>query len=64
MTHAQQNATIAACLAGARLQPPPPVPQELILKSKTAYEAAIGRPITTEVRAASDFPELFYYAED
>ena len=39
-------------------------PQELILRSKAAYEAAIGRPITTEVKAASEYPQLFYYGED
>ena len=29
-----------------------------------AYEAALGRPITTEVAAASDYDQLFYYGEN
>jgi len=38
--------------------------KELILKSKAAYEAAIGKRITTEVKAAAEFAQVFYYAED
>jgi len=41
--------------------------KELILASKAAYEAALGRPITTETTAASDYDQyggLFFYAED
>jgi len=36
----------------------------LIEHSKLAYEAAIGKKITTEVKAAADFEQVFYYAED
>jgi len=39
----------------------------LILASKAAYEKALGRPITTECAAASDYDKyggVFYYAED
>merc|ERR1719488_430724 len=40
--------------------------KELILASKAAYEKALGRPITTECAAASDYDKyggLYYYAE-
>merc|ERR1719171_372690 len=39
----------------------------LILASKAAYEKALGRPITTELAAASDYDQyggVFYYGED
>merc|ERR1711869_78663 len=39
----------------------------LILKSKEAYEKALGRKITTECAAASDYDQyggVFYYAEN
>ena len=41
--------------------------KELILASKAAYEKALGREITTECAAASDYDQYggcFYYAED
>lgn len=41
--------------------------KELILSSKAAYEAALGRKITTECAPASDYDQyggVFYYAED
>mmetsp|Transcript_30388 Transcript_30388/g.78784 ORF Transcript_30388/g.78784 Transcript_30388/m.78784 type:complete len:134 (+) Transcript_30388:599-1000(+) len=41
--------------------------KELILRSKDAYEQALGRPITTECAAADDYAKfggLFFYAED
>lgn len=41
--------------------------KELILASKAAYEKALGRPITTECAAASDYDKyggLYYYAEN
>jgi peptide-methionine (S)-S-oxide reductase len=45
--------------------------KQLYEASKNAYEKALaakgkgkGSEITTEIRAASDFPEVFYYAED
>lgn len=42
---------------------------EIIRASKDAYESALQAqfrigPITTEIRPASDFPQIFYYAED
>jgi len=36
----------------------------LIEASKVAYEQALKGTITTEVAAASDYPQCFYYAED
>lgn len=45
--------------------------RQLFEASKEAYEKALkaggkgrGEKITTEIRAAADFPEVFYYAED
>eukprot|EP00928_Gymnodinium_smaydae_P090355 TRINITY_DN74176_c0_g1_i1.p1 TRINITY_DN74176_c0_g1~~TRINITY_DN74176_c0_g1_i1.p1 ORF type:complete len:312 (-),score=25.37 TRINITY_DN74176_c0_g1_i1:82-951(-) len=44
--------------------------RELFEASKTAYEDALRKAgkgeggITTEIRAASDYPQVFYYAED
>ena len=41
--------------------------KQLILASKEAYEKALGRKITTECAAASDYDKyggVFYYAED
>lgn len=38
--------------------------RELIEQSKVAYEAVIGKKITTEIKAAADFEQVFYYAED
>merc|ERR1711924_103839 len=42
---------------------------KLIEASKAAYQAALNkagvqREVRTEIRAMSDFPEIFYYAED
>jgi len=42
---------------------------ELFAASKDAYQealaaAGINREISTEIRAAQDYPQLFYYAED
>ena len=36
----------------------------LMEASKAAYEKALGQKITTEIAAASDYPQCFYYAED
>lgn len=43
--------------------------KRLFEESRDAYQAAlhaagIRRDITTEIRSAADFPEVFYYAED
>uniref|UniRef100_A0A7S4B5B9 peptide-methionine (S)-S-oxide reductase n=1 Tax=Chrysotila carterae TaxID=13221 RepID=A0A7S4B5B9_CHRCT len=38
--------------------------KELLERSKEAYEKAIGKKITTEIKAASDYDQVFYYAED
>eukprot|EP00928_Gymnodinium_smaydae_P028879 TRINITY_DN21904_c0_g2_i1.p2 TRINITY_DN21904_c0_g2~~TRINITY_DN21904_c0_g2_i1.p2 ORF type:complete len:258 (+),score=53.12 TRINITY_DN21904_c0_g2_i1:81-854(+) len=38
--------------------------RQLILASKAAYEKALGRKITTECAAASDYDEVFYFGED
>ena len=41
--------------------------KELILSSKEAYEKALGRKITTECAAASDYDQyggVFYFGED
>ncbi|CAK0907153.1 unnamed protein product [Prorocentrum cordatum] len=44
--------------------------RELFEASRRAYEEALreagkgGGPVTTEILAAADFPQLFYYAED
>merc|ERR1711937_744822 len=38
--------------------------KELIEQSKKAYEKALGSTITTEVRPASDYEQIFYYGED
>ena len=32
--------------------------------SKAAYQSALGQAITTEVAAASDYEQCFYYGED
>eukprot|EP01047_Picozoa_sp_COSAG01_P110716 COSAG01_NODE_39525_length_475_cov_1.292553_1_plen_100_part_01 len=43
--------------------------KDLIEASAAAYGSALEKagkgqgPITTEIRAASDYPEIFYYAE-
>ena len=36
----------------------------LIEASKAAYQKALGQAITTEVAAASDYDQCFYYGED
>ena len=36
----------------------------LIEASKAAYQSALGQAITTEVAAASDYEQCFYYGED
>jgi peptide-methionine (S)-S-oxide reductase len=36
----------------------------LIEASKAAYQAALGQEITTEIAAASDYEQCFYYGED
>ena len=36
----------------------------LIEASKAAYQTALGQEITTEIAAASDYEQCFYYAED
>ena len=43
--------------------------RQLMEHSREAYQSAldargVGRPITTEIAAASDFDPVFYYAED
>merc|ERR1740117_1684671 len=38
--------------------------RQLILASKAAYQKALGKTITTECAAASDYDQIFYFGED
>jgi len=38
--------------------------KQLLEASKEAYEKALGKKITTELAAASDYPQCFYFGED